>query len=126
MCAAVEFLLRLPSDHWNGKLVELGCGGPCGTLEHIQACDQPLRRGYACIISDGGHKADDSEPMKVAVTSTKRPSNFLLFSYVTAIAARRWIIMVQHRLVNPTLWAVRLVAYRLCGRRKSFRGTLME
>src|SRR5690242_4149618 len=27
----VEFALRLPPDRWNGKFIELGCGGSCGS-----------------------------------------------------------------------------------------------
>jgi hypothetical protein len=53
----VGFLLRLPQDNWNGRFIELGCGGFCGSTEHISECDDPLRRGYACIVSDNGHKS---------------------------------------------------------------------
>src|SRR5262249_26411915 len=52
------FLLRLPSENWNGKFLEIGCGGECGAAAAkalLARCDDPLRRGYACIISDGGH-----------------------------------------------------------------------
>jgi len=52
---SVKFQLRFPPEHWNGKLLELGCGGACGSTEHISGCDDPLRRGYACAVSDGGH-----------------------------------------------------------------------
>src|ERR1700722_5362137 len=60
---SVGFLLRLPSSGWNGKFLELGCGGGCGTLAHIEECVDPLHNGYASIVSDGGHKSDDAEPM---------------------------------------------------------------
>lgn len=56
---SVGFLLRLPAEHWNGKFIEIGCGGWCGTTAHIVQCDDPLRRGYACIVSDGGHRGGD-------------------------------------------------------------------
>jgi hypothetical protein len=52
----VAFLIRLPS-RWNGKLIEVGCGGFCGRTDHITMCDDPLRRGYACIVSDSGHQS---------------------------------------------------------------------
>ena len=54
---SVGFLLRLPLDSWNGKFMEFGCGGFCGSTEHIQKCNDPLRRGYACIVSDAGHRS---------------------------------------------------------------------
>jgi len=53
----VGFDFRLPISAWNGKLVMMGCGGNCGTFyTDLGVCDEPLRRGYACIVSDMGHK----------------------------------------------------------------------
>ena len=52
---AVGFLIRLPLTNWNGKFMEVGCGGTCGFL-WTQQCDRPLRKGYACLASDMGHK----------------------------------------------------------------------
>jgi feruloyl esterase len=51
------FRLRLPSGTWNGKFIELGCGGACGSTDHIVGCDDVLHRGYVCIVSDNGHKS---------------------------------------------------------------------
>ena len=50
----VGFKLFLPIPVWNGKFLEIGCGGHCGDLGDIVNC--PLTRGYACIASDAGHK----------------------------------------------------------------------
>ena len=50
----VGFRLSLPLEGWNGKLVQGGCGGACGTTRQFW-CDQPLRRGFACIATDMGH-----------------------------------------------------------------------
>jgi feruloyl esterase len=47
--------LRMPERGWNGKFMEVGCGGWCGTILS-SFCKDPLRRGYACIASDMGHK----------------------------------------------------------------------
>jgi Tannase and feruloyl esterase len=52
----VGFELRLPIEHWNGKLLEVGDGGWGGDM-YLFLCDGPLRKGYACIASDMGHKA---------------------------------------------------------------------
>ncbi len=52
----VGFELMLP-DLWNGKFLEVGCGGYCGSTRRGTArwCLDALRRGYACIVSDQGH-----------------------------------------------------------------------
>jgi feruloyl esterase len=54
---AVGFQIRLPAKAWNGKLLALGCGGLCGSTSHIEECEEPVRRGYACMVSDLGHTA---------------------------------------------------------------------
>jgi Tannase and feruloyl esterase len=47
---------------WNGKFIEMGCAGHCGTLNDarlsgfFEGCGPALRKGYACIITDMGHK----------------------------------------------------------------------
>jgi feruloyl esterase len=52
----VGFELRMPIANWNGKFLEVGDGGWGGTM-FLFLCDGPLRKGYACIASDMGHKA---------------------------------------------------------------------
>jgi hypothetical protein len=58
--STVGFNLALPADNWNGRFLERGCGGDCGSTEDSgiddESCGGPLRRGYACIISDMGHR----------------------------------------------------------------------
>lgn len=51
----VGFEIRLPAAVWNGKLLEIGCGGDCGFIS-AGACRGPLQRGYACIATDTGHR----------------------------------------------------------------------
>jgi Tannase and feruloyl esterase len=51
----VGFRLLLPTRGWNGRFIEFGCGGHCGVMQSDQ-CMRPLRRGYACIVSDLGHR----------------------------------------------------------------------
>ncbi len=53
----VEFEIRLPVNNWNGKFMETGCGGACGTLYIDWKCPSLLHKGYACIASDMGHEA---------------------------------------------------------------------
>jgi len=52
----VGFHLQLPVSNWNRKFIEVGCGGQCGVLFDF-LCNGPVRRGYACIASDMGHKS---------------------------------------------------------------------
>jgi hypothetical protein len=50
--------LLLPIEKWNGKFIEIGCGGFCGVNSASGGgCRDALSRGYACIGSDDGHKA---------------------------------------------------------------------
>jgi hypothetical protein len=65
----VGFVLVLP-PHWNGRFLELGCGGFCGTnyfgweffsaseIEKIGRFSGPLKQGYAMLAVDGGHAGD--------------------------------------------------------------------
>ena len=50
----ISFKIILPTHGWNGKYLQGGCGGACGTTK-LFWCDVPLRRGYACLGSDMGH-----------------------------------------------------------------------
>jgi len=56
----LPLLRREPGQRsdWNGKFLQVGCGGLCGTLLSgffATACDYPLQKGYACLASDMGH-----------------------------------------------------------------------
>jgi feruloyl esterase len=51
------FELRLPIVGWNGKFLMQGCGGMCGSLFTAYVCDEAVARGYACILTDMGHRS---------------------------------------------------------------------
>lgn len=55
---SVGFRARLPGQaDWNGKFAQMAPGGYGGSLEVMTAwCDDALRRGYACITQDTGHR----------------------------------------------------------------------
>lgn len=53
---SVGIEILLPHSSWNGKFIEVGCGGYCGHSSASFACYEPLQRGYACIASDMGHQ----------------------------------------------------------------------
>jgi hypothetical protein len=50
----VGFLLQLPASNWNGKFLEIGCGGECGNFKWAFWCN--LKEGYACVVTDTGHQ----------------------------------------------------------------------
>lgn len=53
--ANVGFGLRLPAvDAWNERFLFRGCGGFCGAVV-TSRCDDAVRRGYACVVTDMGH-----------------------------------------------------------------------
>jgi len=52
----IGFELDLPVSNWNGKFLQIGCGGFCGSVSR-EACDNVLPRGYACLATDLGHKS---------------------------------------------------------------------
>lgn len=60
----VGFELRLPITGWNGKFIEIGCGGACGHLGWTFWC--PVHRGYACIVADMGHRGVDQDGLWAA------------------------------------------------------------
>jgi hypothetical protein len=58
----VGIVIRLPLLNWNGKYIQMGCGGSCGTITGVGAssgdytqCLASVRKGYACLLSDNGH-----------------------------------------------------------------------
>jgi hypothetical protein len=56
--------LQLPLADWNGKFFHVGCTGSCGlAFDSVWSaeCAYPLRRGYACIFTDLGHRAGASD-----------------------------------------------------------------
>jgi Tannase and feruloyl esterase len=59
---AVGFFLAMPAQNWNGKFLELGCGGFCGGIVDRKRLEiwkaifiGPKHRDYAVLIFDGGH-----------------------------------------------------------------------
>ena len=53
----VGIQVHLPTTNWNGKFLQYGCGGFCGSLNNAILCDTLNQRGYACVVTDMGHKS---------------------------------------------------------------------
>ena len=84
----VGLVLALPSTHWNGKFIELGCGAFCGSTEYISSCEDPLRRGYACIISDMGHKSTGNQALWAYNNLQAEIDHAYRSAHVTALAGK--------------------------------------
>ncbi len=85
----VGILMWLPAEHWNGKFLEVGCGGFCGTTSFIANCEAPLRKGYACITTDMGHKGVESEGVEWAYNNPQAVIDFAYrATHVTALAGK--------------------------------------
>lgn len=57
----IGFEARFPTQSWNGKYYQAGCGGFCGVLNpdkpgYSNTINEALKRGYAAITTDGGHR----------------------------------------------------------------------
>ena len=52
----VGFEVRLPTQNWNGKLLQQGCGAMCGIVS-LASCEDVLARNYAVVSTDMGHKS---------------------------------------------------------------------
>jgi pimeloyl-ACP methyl ester carboxylesterase len=83
----VGFELRLPLSGWNGKFIEVGSGGWGGEM-YLFFCEGPLRKGYACIASDMGHRGASSS----GLWALNNPQAQIDFAYrathVTAVAGK--------------------------------------
>ncbi|MFN8662133.1 MAG: tannase/feruloyl esterase family alpha/beta hydrolase [Thermomicrobiales bacterium] len=54
IAANAQFVLQLPSNDWDGRYYQSGCGGYCGNLSPNADCQQALGRGAAIGYSDLG------------------------------------------------------------------------
>jgi feruloyl esterase len=89
----VGFDLKLPADHWNNRLLGLGCGGLCGSAEvffHLLTrWLPPLQQGFAVFGTDMGHRGVDSQDGLWAVDNPQgRIDYFHRATHVATLAAR--------------------------------------
>ena len=83
----VGFELRLPISTWNGKFLEVGDGGGGGTM-FLFLCDGPLRKGYACIASDMGHKGAGTQGLWTANNLQAQVDFGYRATHVAAVAGK--------------------------------------
>lgn len=83
-----NFGLWLPVSHWNGKYIVRGCGGSCGAVATNLACPQHVRDGYACLITDMGHRSSNLDNVWVADNLQGQVEFGYRATHVTAVAGR--------------------------------------
>ncbi|MGY1914426.1 tannase/feruloyl esterase family alpha/beta hydrolase [Blastococcus sp. SYSU DS0973] len=51
----IGFRMQFPTESWNQRYFQTGCGGFCGYIP-IDSCGDALSRGYAVAAEDSGHQ----------------------------------------------------------------------
>ncbi len=51
----IQFELQLPTNSWNGRYLEVGCGGYCGSLQAGPDCAAALAKNFAVGFDNSGH-----------------------------------------------------------------------
>lgn len=92
----VGFEILLPGIRWNGKFIEIGCGGACGSIDE-QGCADPLRRHYACIVSDTGHRSNSGEWTWAKDNLQAKIDYGFRGAHVTALAGKALTRLYYHR-----------------------------
>jgi len=84
-----NFGLWLPDkERWNGKYIVRGCGGSCGAVATKLACASHVRDGYACLITDMGHRSTLLDNVWVADNLQGRLDFGFRATHVTTLAGR--------------------------------------
>jgi len=74
----IEFEVWIPESIWNGKYLQTGCGGLCGSISfQYGAMADALRRGYAAAATDDGHEASGTD----ASWAVGHPEKLVDFAY---------------------------------------------
>src|SRR6185312_16326592 len=83
--------LRLPLAGWNGKFFYAGCSASCGSIalsSWARECDYPLRKGYACIVSDMGHQSSQGDGLWAFHNLQAKVDFGFRATHVTAVAGK--------------------------------------
>lgn len=83
----VGFELRLPTQTWNGRYFQVGCGGLCGGI-NIHNCGDALAQDFAVAANNMGHVGDFwGEPLWGGVPELRRDFG-RRSTHVVAVAAK--------------------------------------
>jgi len=98
----ISFKMRLPIVGWNGRFILLGSGG-WANRKFDFLCDDPLSRGYACIMGDGGHHYNDGLWMQ------SNPQTKIDWGYrATHVVALAGKTLVQAFYLKPPVMSIML------------------
>jgi hypothetical protein len=76
---------------WNGKFIEIGCAGHCGVLDDAffaRSCSDAMRRGYACAVSDSGHRGKPKDGLWGSADLQAKIDWGYRAAHVTALAGK--------------------------------------
>lgn len=51
----IQFEMRLPTQNWNRRYLQVGCGGYCGSLRASPECIAALNQNFAVAFDNTGH-----------------------------------------------------------------------
>ena len=98
----IEFEVWIPEGIWNGKYLQVGCGGLCGTISfQYTSMADALTRGYATAATDDGHEA----PATDGSWALGHPEKVIDYAYraVTLTAADAKAIIDDYESSEPAL-----------------------
>ncbi len=87
----IQFEVRLPTQNWNSRYLQVGCGGYCGSLRASPECITALNQNFAVAFDNSGHVGGGIGAAS-ALWGLDQPQLRLDFGYrsehVTALAAK--------------------------------------
>ena len=86
----VEFELKLPTSTWQGRYLQFGCGGVCGSISAttFPACRADLGGDFAIAATNDGHNAGATDAMWAGISEQNRIDFGYRGVHVVALAAK--------------------------------------
>jgi feruloyl esterase len=84
----VGFEIRLPTQSWNGRYFQTGCGGMCGFIGIDRYCADAQARGFAVAAQDMGHKGEPWQGEPWGAVPAQRQDFGRRSTHVVAVASK--------------------------------------
>ena len=86
----IKFQLKLPTKTWQGRYLQFGCGGFCGTITPttFPACRTELGGDFAIASTNDGHDAAGTDALWAGQTEQPRIDFGYRAVHVVAVAAK--------------------------------------
>jgi len=90
IASQVQFQLKLPTTTWQGRYLQSGCGGYCGTVNPatFPSCDAALGGDFALASTDDGHNAGVFDAVWGSQSEQLREDFFFLAVHKLSLAAK--------------------------------------